>query len=246
MDWPLIIPTHRQAAWEAASTADRAAATALAVQLLHALTGRVFGVVEVTVRPCGVPAPTFSTYGGQWGAGPLLLSACGCTTSDCPCKAGSEIALPGPVDEVTSVLVDGEVVDPAAWKVRDRRWLCRIDGQAWPHRQDMTADDDQLGAFAVTYKRGVPAPAAGQSAAGLLATEILSGMGGGACALPPNVTSVARQGVNIEVDPVAYLDAGLTGIASVDQWIRSINPHALRSRPRVLSPDDAGRVARFS
>lgn len=253
MDWPLIVPDRRRAAWDAAPAGDRAAATALAVQLLHALTGRVFGLQTVTVRPCGVPAPNFSTYGGQYASGPvgvrpapLLLTACGCTTSACPCSTGSEIALPGPVANVTSVLVDGVVLAPAAWKVRNRRWLCRVDGDRWPTHQDMNAPDDAPGAFAVTYQRGLPTPDAGQVAAGWLATEILTGMAGGACALPPNVTSVARQGVNMEIDPVAYLDAGLTGISQVDQWIRSVNPHALRARPRVVSPDDVDRVAEFS
>lgn len=251
MDWPLIIPASRAAAWNSASADDREAATSLAVSLLHSLTGRVFGLTEVTVRPCGVPAPSFSTYGGQYAAGPLgshplLLTSCGCTTERCPCAGREEIALPGPVAAAVQVMIDGVVLDPGAYKVRDRRWLCRVDGEPWPQRQDMDAPDDGEGAFTVTYQRGLAPPAEGQLAAGVLACEVLAGMTGGACQLPPNVTSVARQGVTIEVDPVAYLSEGLTGIAAVDQWIRTVNPYGLRARPRVLSPDAMDRVVSFS
>ncbi|MFT4086134.1 MAG: hypothetical protein QM658_03115 [Gordonia sp. (in: high G+C Gram-positive bacteria)] len=252
MDWPLIIPDARRSAWDTATAADRESATALAVSLLHSLTGRVFGLAEVTVRPCGVPAPAFSTYGGQYASGPitrpgvLLLSACGCSSFPCPCVAGSQIALPGPVHDVVAVMIDGHTLATADYKVRDRRWLCRIDGHRWPQHQRMDAADDAEGAFTVTYRRGLLPPSEGQLAAGLLACDILSGIGGGACALPANVTSVARQGVNIEIDPVAYLDAGLTGISVVDQWIRSVNPRGLRSTPRVLSPDASDQAASFT
>ena len=256
LTWPTIIPDGSAAAWAAATPADRAAAEAAAVNILHALTARIFGLTEDTVRPCGAPAPSYSTYGGSYRAtprsggivqGPLLLSSCGCTRSSCPCGGRSEIALPGPVHSIVEVRVDGVVVAADTYKVRDHRWLVRVTGDAWPQRQRMEAADDEPGAFVVTYLRGLAVPTAGQLAAGVLAVEILAGMtGSGPCALPPHVTAFNRQGVSIEVDPVAYLDAGLTGVAAVDQWIRTVNPNGLKTAPTVMSPDTADTVARLS
>lgn len=257
MDWPILIPDARKAVWDAATEDDRTAATNLAVRILHGLTGRVFGLITDTVRPCSAPSPAFSTYGGHYRVGtrtasglvqgPLLLSSCGCTTSPCPCAGASEVALPGPVAEIVSVSIDGTALGADDYKVRDHRWLVRVDGTRWPQHQDMNVADDAVGAFTVTYKRGIVPPADGQVAAGLLALEVLAAMKGkGPCALPNNVKTVARQGVTIEVDPVAYMDEGLTGIPQVDQWIRSVNPNRMKAAPVVLSPDSDDRVARFS
>lgn len=255
MDWPILVPASRQAEWAQASPAAQSSATAFAIRILWGLTGRVFGTVTETVRPCAAPSPAFSTYGGRYRAagrypsgvvqGPLLLTSCGCTTSPCPCAAGSEIALPGPVAAVVSVTIDGTVIDPAEYKVRDRRWLCRLVG-GWPQHQDMTAADDVVGAFTVTYRRGIVPPDEGQIAAGWLATEVLRAMKDGVCALPTGVTSIARQGTTIEVDPVAYMDEGLTGVAQVDQWIRAVNPGRVTAPPSVVSPDLPDQVSRFS
>lgn len=257
IEWPIVVPAARVGEWAQASGSDRNAAERVAVLILWGLTGRVLGTVVDTVRPCAAPSPAFSTYGGSFRAagrypsglvqGPLLLTSCGCSVSPCPCGGRSEIALPGPVAGVVSVMIDGVVVDPGTYKVRDRRWLVRTSGDAWPQRQDMEADDDAEGAFTVAYRRGIVPPPDGQEAAGWLATEVLRGMvADPSCALPKGVTSVARQGVTIEVDPVAYLEEGLTGVERVDQWIRSVNPSRMRSVPRVFSPDSVDHVARFS
>lgn len=256
LTWPIIIPDSHAAVWNAASPADRAAAEATAVTILHALTARIFGLTSDTVRPCGAPAPNYSTYGGSYRAsprsgaivqGPLLLSSCGCTVAPCPCGGRSEVALPGPVHSITEVRVDGAVIDPTTYKVRDHRWLVRISGAPWPQHQQMEAADDEPGAFVVTYLRGLAVPPAGHLAAGLLALELLKGMtGSGPCALPPHITNLSRQGVTTEIDPVAYLDAALTGVTAVDQWIRTVNPNALKAAPTVLSPDTVDKVARFS
>ncbi len=61
---------------------------------------------------------------------------------------------------------------------------------------------------------------------------------GGECALPDQLLTLSRNGVEVQVaDPQALLDAGLTGIESVDLWIRSVNPAKKAQPSRVWSPD---------
>lgn len=257
MLWPIVVPPKQLSFWDAAEEADRARAEAMAVSLLNSLTGRVFGLREQTVRPCFGPPPGYTTYGGYSGyagaagavswpglfqGGPGVTGACGCSSS-CSCVGKSEVSLPGPVDSIITVLVDGEVLDDDQYKVRNRRWLLRTDG-CWPQTQDLEAADDGVGAFTVTYLQGISVPTAGQVAAGVLAVEMLKSITdtGGPCKLPSNVTQVAREGVTMEFDPAAYLEAGLTGIDLVDQWIRTVNPGGLRRRAKVVIPGQSRAV----
>jgi hypothetical protein len=146
--------------------------------------------------------------------------------------------LPGPVASVVEVKVDGIVIDPARYRVDNRTRLVGLDGQCWPECQNMNLDGAVTGVFEVTYLRGKPLPVAGQIAAGELACEFLKACQGQSCALPANISSLTRQGVQIEmVDPTDELTSGLTGIRNVDMWIRAVNPKGLQRRPRVLSND---------
>ncbi len=258
-EWP-ILPTCPEWVADAdpnsAQGKAQARAAAMAIGLLWRLTARVFGVCEVTVRPCFRPPDESTTYRGHGAAGPSywpgLLAGqwyntgpCGCS-SRCDCLVpDSMLSLPGPVVSVLEVRVDGEVVDPATYRIKDNRWLIRIDG-TWPQDQDIQAADTEIGAFVVRYRKGVAVPLDGQYAAGDLACELLRGMNGGACALPARAVSVARQGVDVQLlDPAQYLDAGMTGIPSVDQWVKSTNPGKAYSRPRVFNPDTMGRTSRI-
>ena len=241
--------------WESADVEERELAEELAVNALWALTGRVFGVCEQTIRPCFGPREHGSTYrgsgSGYWWpgliSGSFIEGGCGCSYVDCSCVGPSEVALPGPVASVTSVWADGAELDDAAYKVRNKRWLLRVDGGVWPQKQDLTAGDHDPDAFTVTYMQGVPVPRAGKVAAGELALEFLAArQNDGRCRLPDRAISVSRQGVDYQlVDAQVLFEQGLTGVASVDQWIAVVNPHKRKSRSRVYSPD-APRVSRFS
>ncbi|WP_280758935.1 hypothetical protein [Prescottella agglutinans] len=147
---------------------------------------------------------------------------------------------------IVRVLVDGVTIPPEAYRIRNSRWLIRVDGKLWPQRQNLAVADDAVGAFTVTYMQGIEVPLGGQLAAGDLALEFLRARkSDGRCKIPDRAISVSRQGVDIElVDAQVLFEQGLTGIAAVDQWIASVNPHKLKSRPRVFSPD-ATRVARI-
>ncbi|MDI9914350.1 hypothetical protein [Rhodococcus sp. IEGM 1379] len=247
-DWPVQSSAKE---WADAEMADKEAMGELAITNLWALTGRVFGLRTSTVRPCFSPRD-YSTYQGRSGVGadwfPGLVSgswmpgSCGCVDG---CHHPTEVALPGPVHSIVSVTVDGDTLDATAYRIRNNRWLIRVDGEVWPQNQNLTVADDAEGAFTVTYKQGLEVPLAGQLAAGDLAVEFLKARKGGRCKLPDRAQHVARQGVDIQlVDAQVLFEQGLTGVASVDQWIAACNPHKLKSRSRVHSVD-APRVARF-
>lgn len=214
MGWPVQVPEAAAARWDAASVSQRAAASGLAGRILFTLTGQVFGVRQVTVRPHCDPQLAGTTYSGLG-----------------PAAGAARVALPAPVYAVDEVLVDGQVVDPAAWRVERWRWLRRIDGEPWP-------PSDEPGAFTVRYQRGVPVPDDGAAAAGHLAVELLTSMTGGTCALPPRVTTASRQGTSIEIADIReWFTGGLTGVEHVDLWIMAINPYRSKGAARIVSPD---------
>ncbi|MBA9005944.1 hypothetical protein [Thermomonospora cellulosilytica] len=237
-------------AWEDASEEDREFARRVATEILWRLTGMRFGLCPVTVRPCrrkcadqaalpvwaGSPAaPPFIPYmrDGVW-----CNARCGTCTTECGCSPLCEVLLPAPVHDVTEVWVDGQLVDPGGYRVDDHRLLIRTDGECWPDCQDLEMPHDAPGAFAVTYTWGVPVPPAGQYAAGVYACELLKACTGGPCQLPKRVQQITRDGVQMTVvDPMDFLEQGLTGIPEVDTWVKAVNPHRLTGRSRVYSPD---------
>ena len=240
-DWPIIVDDP---VWTAATQPQRDAASRVARDVLWMLSGRVFGLCTVTVRPCHLCPDRTAGRSGHLGVSGglmqgdyrmLLGSSCGCAGA--VCAGSSEVALEGPVHDITEVRVDGTVLDEAAYRVRNRRWLMRVDGQRWPQAQNMDAADDEAGAFTVTYRRGIEVPYLGQVAAGLLALEWLKGMTGRDCGLPAGATSVSRQGVTVEVDPRGLYEAGVVGIPEVDQWLLTVNPNRLSTPAQVYSVD---------
>ena len=234
-EWPTTIPAALSTEWTGFPEATRTRAQVLAGRILWTLTGQVFGLCEVTVRPCWAPDDTISTYGVGRGyvAGDPRRARCGCA-SDCRHVGTDRVALPGPVHTVTTVRIDGTTLDPAAYRVQQRRWLRRTDGSRWPSTQDLNLADDAPGAFTVTYVKGIPVPVDGQEMAGLLAVELARGMTGGACALPTGATSVARQGITVELaDMREWFTNGVTGVEAVDLWIMAVNPYKSKAPARI-------------
>lgn len=246
-DWQLS--TDSCPDWANATADQKTFATRIASELLWRLSGRRFGLCPATVRPCrsscqqrGLagwwpPGSDVAFYpvlsGGVW-----LNAVCGTCRSDCSCSALCEIALPGPVDSVTEVRVDGQLVDPALYAVHDHRILVRRDDECWPDCQDLAAAPDEPGAFAVSYVQGIEVPPGGQYAAGVYACELIKAWTGGSCRLPKRIQSLTREGVTLTfLDPMEFLDKGKTGIPEVDQWIAAVNPNRLSQPSRVYSPD---------
>lgn len=230
--------------WDDYAPAVQTAATNWASLVLWAATGRRFGLCQMTVRPCGwykgqrMPLWGWgsSLHGGVWypyiGTDGLWRN-CGCF-GFCNCTPACEAFIPGPVDSIVEVVVDGAVVDAADYEVQDRQWLVRVDGGCWPQCPDMAADE----AFEVTYLRGEAVPAALANAAGTLACEFARACSGQECRLPGRLQFITRQGVTAQmVDIDRLMDRNLTGLQEVDQVIASLNPNQLHARPRVMSPD---------
>jgi hypothetical protein len=168
---------------------------------------------------------------------------CGCT-GGCNCRARCEVPFSSAVARVVEVRIDGLLLDPTAYRLDSYRGtpvLVRTDGDCWPTCQDMELDADEVGAFVIVYQPGELLPVAGQIAAGLLACEFAKDCVGAACALPQQLQSLSRNGIEVQVvDPATFLESGLTGIANVDRWIRSVNPRARIGRSWVYSPDVPG------
>lgn len=253
-DWP--VDTSCCPGWSEFSAPVQANAIAWATQILDALTGRRFSQCAINYRPCGPTcAQTFgyltwpvgspqSAGGGVPWMTPYINSGvwrnCTCE-GGCSCKALCEVPFPGPVAQVMEVRVDGVVVDPSAYRMDTFRGvptLVRIDGECWPQCQDMNVGVEDIGSFTIAYQPGELLPSAGQMAAGMLACEFAKDCVGQDCSLPQQLQSLSRNGVEVQVvDPNTLLDNGLTGIAMVDLWIRSVNPGRKSARGRIYSPD---------
>lgn len=216
-------------------------------ELLYLSSGKQFaGACQRTVRPCDPLGGC--VYGFEVLSRGHLVGWDGMAWSgtDCGCRHVSEIKLAGSVRSITQVMIDGAVVDPSEYFVRDQKWLIRKNGARWPHCQAQDADDDAAGAFAVTYVYGKTPPELGQRAAVALACEIYKSCTPGLeCALPTGVTRVTRQGITIERAFFQRDDQGVwrTGMAAVDLFLNGLNPHGIPRRATFWSPSRRARYA---
>ena len=244
--------------WDTFSPSLQAQATDYATLVLWSATGRQYGACELTVRPCGRWCADWSggiagMAGWWWDYGtwiPYIFNgvwyncACGFGSGCQTCRPDCQVYLPGPVQTISEVTVDGVVIDPATYRVDDQVWLVRtgkdVNGQqnCWPWRQDYNVDPPATNTFQVTYTRGTPPPNALLGAAGTLACEYAKACSDQDCRLPGRVINVARQGISVNmVDVDTLLKSGLTGIPEVDNVIRALNPNGLKGRTRFYSPD---------
>lgn len=227
---------------------------AMAVDMLYNLTDQRFGTRTVRVRPCrercdGSPSrwsmASYSLPGGSTLDSMGWCGSCG-PTSPCGCSYVPSIHLPGPVDIVNTVTIDGDTVDPSQYRLQGPV-LYRINGETWPACQDLAKDHTEEGSFAVEYERGYPAPSGGMLAAGVLACELSKAfVGDKSCALPDRVQMVTRQGVTMQIlDSFEELSKGRTGLPQVDMWLTSVNRGKMPSL--VWSPDlpDSPRTQRI-
>lgn len=212
-------------------------ATDLAWLTLRTLTAGQVGNCPSLVRPClTAPCSTCDGLGLRVEQG-CFTPAPGCgRASGCSCRPMHEIRLPGPVAEVYQVSIDGALLDTSSYRVDNGNRLLRTDGEPWPSCQDMSLDVTEVGTMGVWYVPGIVPSAAGLWAAGVLVCEFTKACTGGKCRLPSTVTSVARQGVTMELKASLWVD-GLTGIREVDAYIVAVNPNALRQPAKVWSPD---------
>lgn len=250
--WTCAIPTG--------SYAVTGVAVEAATEVLHALSGRQFGLCTQVIRPC-----RDSCYGDAWPAlsagwsqpgypTPLLYAgrwfnvACGSCTAGCSCSEVSQVTLPGPVHAVTQVKVDGVVLAADTdYRLDDDRLLVRLGGEHWPLCNDLNLADTEAGTWSVTLQTGREVPTLGGIAVGVLALEFAKLLTcDTSCALPRQVQSISRQGVNIElVSMEQFFENGQTGLYWPDRFIQTYNPRGLAQPSRVYdidSPDARRRV----
>lgn len=243
--------------------------------LLFLLSGRQYsGGCTDTVRPLvralardhgrairgGMPGAYGSWWAsGFWGSGYSGSDFMGGgTTNQEEDPDGFTVPMVGlgvyPLTAINEVLIDGAVVDPSTYTIRDRRWLLRLadnagtDNPGWPFSQRTDLTPDQPGTWQVTMQYGTPPPPIGRIAAAEMAWQLYLAItpNQAGCKLPGRAQSVTRAGVSaIMLDPLAFLDKGRTGLTVCDYFLEGVNPGGLRRRGTVHSPDIGRRVARF-
>ena len=139
---------------------------------------------------------------------------------------------------------DGSILDPSLYELLPSGWLQRTDGAGWSGCGDE-------GPTTIKYDRGSNPPVGGIAACVTLAIELIrSWCGEAGCAIPPNASTITRQGVTVTMDPSKFLEEHRTGVPTVDLWLESVNPRRKSgTRPQrmasVWSPDlpTATRIA---
>lgn len=208
-----------------------------ASDVLWNLTGRRWsGECSEVVRPCR------RECGGRDG---------------CGCGGLSEFRLPGyPVTSIDQVKVDGALVDPAEYRLDNRRVLVglrRADGtlRVWPSCQRLDLDDTEERTWSVAYTFGDDPPRGGVRSASILGCEVAkacdpAAFGKAECRLPKRVTTITRQGVSLAIlDPLTvFSEQGLTGLPEVDLWISSVRHGDGRRRATVRDPATPRAVRR--
>jgi len=135
-----------------------------------------------------------------------------------------------PVRSIQSVEYMGALLDPSEYSLRNNAYIVRKQSLPWVL--------DSLTELSITYTYGTPPPSAGKRAALRLANEfILADMGSPECALPERVSSVSRQGVQVNFDTSDFLQNGKVGIYEVDLFLAAVNPNKAKKRPKVFSVD---------
>lgn len=148
-----------------------------------------------------------------------------------------------PVVDVGQVLIDGQVLDPASYRVDDAARLVRLrdpDGThaVWPTVQDRTRSDTEEDTWSVTVTWGTAPPPSGVAACAELACLLARDAAGEDCGLPATVTAVNRRGMQYEVE--AAVTAGREdgwGVPAVRRFLDAVNPRRLSGRGRFINPD---------
>lgn len=243
--------------WTTLTAPQQAYALRLATFTVYALTGRQFGTVTATLRPCnpGALPPLYQTYPvgvfGSWGSGEGASSGAfpvyllngvwhngGCGGYSCG-GTWSEVELPRTVS-ISSVVIDGATLSPSAYRIDNGDLLVRTDGGYWPRCQDIGKNPGVTNTWTVTGAFGRVVPQEALDAASLLACEVGKSIAGQPCRLPQRMQSLTRQGVSVQFPAVnSYLDRGLTGLNEVDQLVVQLNPNRLTQSPKVLSMDSS-------
>lgn len=136
-----------------------------------------------------------------------------------------------PVRKITKISIDGRVLDPSEYSLRNNAFVVRTNGQVWTPNENYGIE--------ISYEYGMNPPAAGVEAAIQLANQFLwSEMESSYCTLPERVTTISRQNMTIGIlDPQDFLQDGRTGVYKVDMFLKASNPSKAKKKPRIYSAD---------
>lgn len=150
----------------------------------------------------------------------------------------------GPVYDVTSVVIDGTMLDSDAYRLVSYRELWRVDGHGWPGRQDLSRKssvpedgdtDPRADTWQVTYRVGQEVQHDAQIAASVFAAELaMARCGSTRCRLPQRYWQK-------RIDPLSFVKDGKTGIPEVDVWLQSVNPEGIARRAKLSDPREIAR-----
>lgn len=243
-DWPIIMNCDPTSGF-GEDTLNLAQETA--ADVMNAATARRFGVCTSTFAPLK-PPPCAHGHVDAWSlVDPRIngnvaadrfrqfydnggIDVCGCGAGETRLRLWHTRVI-----DVTQVVIDGAVLADTAYYL-DGNILVRDDGGTWPTEQ--TGRRGTSGSWEVTYRHGIPVPTAGAVATGVLACEIAMALeDDDACSLPQRTkTYTNHAGLTIGfIDPMEFLEDGLTGLYVPDQWIRRENPHGIVRRARAYS-----------
>lgn len=166
------------------------------------------GDLETTLRPC---APCGHDGG------------CGCNWRNV------ELETPGdlPVISIDEVRVDGDIIPTSGYTLTANKYLTHRDySWAWWPYQDMNLDEGELGTWAVDITYGQAVPSLGIIACIDLTEELLKSCNGQDCALPQGVTTISRDGVTYNFEPIS---SGYTNIQTVDLFLSPKSPYTATS-----------------
>jgi hypothetical protein len=147
-----------------------------------------------------------------------VCQECSCLLRWCRCDPAHRVRLyPAPVISVDQVTIDGVILDPSAYTLREREWLVRIDGDAWPLGSPL-----EDAAFQVAFTWGRLPPADGVLAAATLAAEYAAGCTEDlVCRLPKRLRELTKEGGRyvLSNEDTAALLTGITGLPEVDNFV---------------------------
>jgi hypothetical protein len=208
---------------------------AAASLIVWGLLGRQpIGLCEVTIHPCLRANHWrwhwFSRQSPEFGG---VLPSCACSDD--------AVLLDGPVDDVISVVVNGEELDSSEYVLLDGLWLERING-SWPTGGEPGGATE----FSITYDQGIPVDSLVRDATIEVANALWMDRCGVASCLPGKaVTSMSQAGTSYsyETDMERVKAAG-EALSTTWRAIGVYNPTQQQVPTFVYSPDEPYRNRR--
>jgi hypothetical protein len=228
-----------------------------ATEILYRLSGKQFAgqCGPVTIRPVARPVDADSrgfmrrnrSYGGYGSTSTMSMGMAPVVSQYGPAYPPEIILSDFPVRSIELVKIDGVVIPPDEYELREFQRLVRLrpttssvptDRWGWPTSQIPDLPDTEVGTFSITYTFGADPGIGGRMAAIALAESFALPKLGDTSRYPTRVSSFTRQGVAAQVvSPIDMVSKGMTGVVEADTWLMTVNPTKARRQAQVWSPD---------